>query len=137
MSTGWTGRRWIAPLLVVLTVAGCGEETAATPDPEARHCRSALTWLAKNRGAVSVLEVRHWSTPNVDNVLIVFDFRPEGEPVEATFQDFLHCEYAPRSDPARGIRPGRVKAEGLKWHGATLPEKDVETINMAVSLLGG
>ena len=101
---------------------------------EAKHCQAVLGWMTKGAGEVRVLSMRAWEGGAGYNVTLSYELVPtegSGAP-NAPSRSFVQCRYAPAD--AEGKR--RVWAESIVMGGTLLSSKQVQTINVTISLVG-
>ena len=113
--------------------AACEEPARDQAALQRGHCGAALSWMTKGVARVEVIETDHWVVEGVRNVSIAYDAASvRGREPE---RDVILCQYSAR--PAPGARQASgMRAQAIQIRGAWLSEKQVQAINVTISLAG-
>ena len=120
-------------MAALLTSAACEEPARDHAALQTAHCHATLSWMTKGLAQVDVVETDHWLVEGVRNVTIAYDVASvRGREPE---RDVILCRYAARPE-SDALKASGMRAQAIQIRGAWLSEKQVQTINVTISLAG-
>lgn len=122
----------LAGAVILLAVGGCDAPDKTDARSPETHCAAALTWLMRQAGTVSIQDKRSFDFRDEHLVALTYQLAPnDGEP---PYQAVLTCRYDRAALDAENKAPIAI---GMDINGQKFSDKQLETLNIYVSLMGG